>query len=76
VARIEEQDKAIKGDMQRDYHIGFYIACVFLVLVDEDVTAFDEEVQQSKIEDWNKEDFAARDFFGWALNEASKFLQQ
>lgn len=76
VAQMEELDKAIRGEVVREYHIGFYLACVFIVLDGEDVTTYDEEVQQSKIEDWNKENYDARDFFGWALNEASKHLKQ
>lgn len=76
IAKLEELKKAIKGEVERDYHIGFFLACIFIVREGEDVTKFNQEEQQAKIDDWNAEDFDARDFFGMALSEASRFLGQ
>jgi hypothetical protein len=74
VAMMEELDKAIRGEVKHDYHLGFYIAAVFIVRDGEDLTKFVQEEQQAKIDDWNAEDYDARDFFALALSEASKFL--
>jgi hypothetical protein len=76
VAMMEELDKAIRGEVKHDYHLGFYIAAVFIVRDGEDLTKFVQEEQQAKIDDWNAEGYDARDFFALALSEAPKFLGQ
>jgi hypothetical protein len=76
VAMMEELDKAIRGEVKHDYHIGFYMAAVFVVREGEDMTKWVQEEQQAKIDDWNAEGYDARDFFALALSEANKFLGQ
>lgn len=70
-AHVQSQYNGIKKDSDRVYHIAYYVAALFVVRPDEDMTEFVEEEQREKIDSWKE--FHEEDFFALALNGLTEF---
>lgn len=70
VLEIENQRQAITNS-NRNWDFSFTACTLFIVRPDEDLTTYNEQEQESKIEDWNKAGLHPEDFFlcsiKWAM---------
>ena len=60
---IESVLKAIMELSEERFTLISYACTIFVVLEDEDLTDWNEELAESKLEDWNKEQLSPVDFF-------------
>lgn len=63
----------VEGSRER-YGYAFQYCTFFIVWDDEDLTQYDDERQQSKIEDWNKEGLAESDFLALGLSTVEGYI--
>jgi hypothetical protein len=55
-------------------HTAMYICALFIVTEDEDLTKWDEQMAQKKIDDWNAEGYDVNSFFRLAANLVNGFI--
>tara|TARA_R110002096_G_scaffold135829_5_gene287918 strand:- start:283 stop:837 length:555 start_codon:yes stop_codon:yes gene_type:complete len=66
---------SFKGELTSRYPAAYYICTLFIIREGEDLSHWDFETADTKIDDWVKENIASVDFFGLAL-ATSKELQE
>lgn len=66
---------SFKGELTSRYPMAYYLCTLFIIREGEDLSSWDFELADSKIDDWVKENIAATDFFGIAL-ASSKDCQE
>mgnify|MGYP003612040033 CR=1 FL=1 len=57
-----------KNNLDNRHHNGMYICALFIVTEDEDLTVWDEQIAEKKINNWNKEGYDVNCFFRLAAN--------
>ena len=63
----------VEGSKER-YGYAFQYCTFFIVWDGEDITQYDDEQQQSKIDDWNKEGLAESDFLALGLSTVEGYI--
>ena len=66
---------SFKGELTSRYPMAYYICTLFIIREGEDLSTWNFEMADEKIDDWVKENIASVDFFGLAL-ATSKELQE
>lgn len=61
---------------QTNYTYAFWVACLFIVRENEDITKFVEGDQQNKIDDWATEGYHEQDFEELVKKKLQEFSQQ
>ena len=68
-----------KGELTSRYPSAYYICTLFITRENEDLSKWDFELADKKIDDWVAENIRAVDFFGLALavsQECKKILKE
>jgi len=63
-----------KNDLDNRMHNGMYICALFIVEENEDLTVWDEQLANKKIENWNKEGYDVNNFFRIAANLVNGYI--
>ena len=63
-----------KNNLDNRMHNGMFICALFIVEDGEDLTAWDEQLANKKIENWNKEGYDVNSFFQLAANLVTGYI--
>lgn len=63
-----------KNNLDNRMHNGMYICALFIVEENEDLTSWDEQLANKKIDNWNKEGYDVNSFFQLAANLISGYI--
>lgn len=66
---------AIGEGLEKRTNNAMMICALFIVTEDEDLTKWDEQLQQEKINDWNAEGYDVNSFFQLAANLVTGFIE-
>jgi len=63
-----------KNNLDNRMHNGMYICALFIVEENEDLTSWDEQLANKKIDNWNKEGYDVNSFFQLAANLVTGYI--
>ena len=64
-----------KNDLDNRHHNGMFICALFIVEENEDITMWDEQIANKKIDNWNKEGYDVNSFFRIAANLVNGYIE-
>jgi len=64
-----------KNRLDDHWDNGKYMCALFIVTENEDLTEWDEQIANKKINDWNKEGYENDDFFRLAANLVDNYIE-